>query len=234
MMKLLSPFATKEKQQEEITRKILRTQEVNELAQKANARLARAESDFNNVLALNKTKWAFEEEQHENRVKEMTREVEALENRKREALIPISLYKQEADKLLAEAQDIIKQANQKEQQVDYLIEKLENKLTEVADREFTLSNNEKLLEVSKQGIQNQQEATKLGVEALSKEMLLFHEKQQQEEASLLKRKEEVSMAEISFNAKLDKYVRDIEALKVWEAKLADERDTLKRAFDRIK
>lgn len=233
-MKLLTPFAQKDKQQEEQTRKILRTQEIEELATKANARLARAESDFNAVLALNKTKWALEEEQHENRVKDMTQEIEALEERKRQALIPISLYKQEADKLIEEAQIIVKQAKEKEEQAEYLQEKLENKLTEIADREYIVYTAEKRLEVAKQGIESQQEATKLGVQALSKEMLLFHEKQETEEASLKKRKEEVSMAEISFNAKLQKYARDLEALKVWEIQLKDREETVARTIQRNK
>jgi hypothetical protein len=232
-MKLLSTFANKDKQQEEISRKILRTQEVDELASKANARLARSESDFAEAMAKSKEKWALWVEYQQNESKALESEVKALEERKKQALIPISMYKEEVDKTMQEAQEIVKRAMEKEEQADYLTEKLENKLSEVADRENIVLDSEKRLEVAKQGLQSQQESTKEGVRRLSEEMVLFHMKQQQDEENLALRKKELALAEISFNAKLDKYQRDLEALKVWEIQLKDERGTLERAMKRL-
>lgn len=233
-MRLLSPFAQKDKQQEEITRKILRTQEVNEMASIADVNLARTQQEFNSALALNRSKWVLEEEEHANRIKDMSKEIEALEERKKQALIPINVYKKEIDILIKEAQEIVKQAKEKEEQADYLLEKLETKLTDVSDRETIVSDEEKRLTIARQGIEIQQETTKQGVEQLSKEMILFHEKQRQEEENLLKRKKEVALAEISFNSKTKKYARDIEALKIWEIQLKDERETLDREYKRKK
>lgn len=233
-MKLLSPFATKERQQNELTQKILRIQEIEDLAKQANAKLARAQADFQSVLAQNQAKWANEEAEHTERVKSMTIEVESLENRKKQALIPIQMYKEEVDKAMAEAQEIVKKAKEKEEQADFLLEKLEEKLTDVSDREALVEKEEKRQEVAKQGIESQQRATKEGVERLSKEMMLFHEKCQSEEESLAQRKKELALAEINFNAKIEKYKRDFEALKVWDIQLKDERATLDREYARKK
>lgn len=233
-MKLLSPVARKDKEQEEITRKILRIQEVEELTKKVNAQLSRAQADFSDVLARNKEKWAIEEEEHLNRVKDMEKEVEALENRKKQALIPIQMYKKEADKMLEEAQEILKKAQEKEENADFLTEKLEEKLTELGDREQNIIKEEQRIEIAKEGIKTQQEATRDGIKRLSEEMVKFHEKQESDQANIDERKKEVALAEINLNAKLDKYARDLEALKIFEAQLKDERATLDREYSRKK
>lgn len=233
-MKLLSPFQSQEKQQTEVTRKLLRVQEVEELAKRANERLARAESDFNSVLAKNQLRWLQEEEDHQKMVKEMADEVEILENRKKQALIPIEIYKKEADDLLLEARKIVLRSKEKEENNDILAERLEEKLTEVADREISLKLQEQQLESKKLGISSQQETLKKSVAKLSEEMIAFHEKQKAEEASLLERKKEISLAEINFSAKREKYARDLEALITWDKQLKDERATLERAFARLK
>lgn len=231
-MKLLPTFAVKDKQQEELTRKILRTQEINKLAQEADLNLARAQAEFSSTMARNQAKWALEEEEHAERIQSMSQEIQSLEHRKKEALIPIQMYKDEADKILAEAQNIMERAKEKEEQADYLQEKLEEKLTEVADREQFLQDSEKRLDNIKQGITSQQEQTTRSAEALVEKMTQFHMKQQDEESSILKRKEELAMAEISFNAKLLKYERDLKALHSWEQELKSERDALYREYER--
>lgn len=231
-MKLLSVLGTKDTQQQELTRKILRTQEVEELATKANAHLARAESDFQTALAQSKETWSLHIEEVQKINKELELETLSLENRKQQALIPISMYKEEVDKQMFEAQEIVKRAKEKEEQADYLQEKLEIKLSEVTDRENILLMEEKSLEVAKRGLQSQQETTKIGVDQLSKQLVVLHVQQQKEEESINQRKKEVSMAEINFNAKLEKYKRDFEALKMWEKQLIDERGTLDREYKR--
>lgn len=227
-MKLLPTFVVKEKQQEEVARKILRTQEVNKLAQDADINLARAQADFSTMMAQNRAKWALEEEEHAERIKGISQEVEALENRKREALIPIQLYKEEADKLMISAQDYLKQAKEKDEQNEFLQEKLEEKLTDISDRETIVIIGEQSLEIAKKGMETQQSQVQQGIILLGQEKVAFHMKQQEEEARLLKRKEEVALAEINFNARREKYERDLEALNIWEIQLADERDTLAR------
>ncbi len=232
-MKLLSFSATKDTQQEEISRKIARIQEIEKLATEANARLARAESDFSDALARSKETWAIHIDEQQRVNNQLESETIALENRKKQALIPISMYKQEADKIMEEAKEIVARATAKELDVDYLHEKLEDKLTEVADRLNILSDGEKRLEVAKRGIQSQQEAVQIGTKQLSEQMLTFYNLQEKQEQDLNVRKKEVAMAEINFNAKLEKYQRDLDALKIWDRQLKDKEETLARAMKRL-
>lgn len=231
-MKLLTPFQQKDRQAEELARKVMRAQEVEAMAKKANINLAMAEADFNATLARNRAKWALEEEEHEQTVKGMTQEVEALEERKKQALIPIQLYKEEADKIMLETRGILNDSKAKDEQSEFLQEKLEDKLTDVGDRELAVAESEVRLELKKQGIETQQQQTKDGIANLSKSMLDFHLFKENEENSLQQRKEEVALAEINFNAKTEKYKRDLEALRVLQIQLRDERETLDREYKR--
>lgn len=232
-MKLFTASTLKDRQQEELSLKVIRIQEINELEKKANARLTRAEADFAEAVAKSKETWALHIEEQQKINNQLEEEVRALERRKEQALIPVSMYKLQVDKLMSEAQGIVKRAKEKEEQADYLTEKLENKLTDVADREYALAEGEKRLQVAKQGLQSQIESTQKGAQLLSEEILKFHIKQEQDEKSIGERKTEVALAEINFNAKLEKYTRDLEALKIWNLQLKDKEETLLRTSQRL-
>jgi hypothetical protein len=231
-MKLLSPTVNKDAQQIEIARKLLRS--VEEMAAKANMNLAKAEADFADTMARNQAKWLVEEVEHNKMMIEREREVEALEKRKIEALIPIEIYKKEADTLMEKAQTIVKRAKQKESENEDLQELLYKKLTDVADREYMLVEGEKRIEIAKLGVIDQQQVTQQGVERLTIEMANFHVKQQEEEKNLEERKREVYLAELSFSAKTKKYTRDLHALQVFEIQLKDREATLDREIQRRK
>lgn len=232
-MKLLTFQKTKDALQNEQALKVIRSQEVEELAKKTNAKLARAEADFNTTLATNRSKWAVEEQEHQERIVSMSQEIEALEIRKGQALIPISMYKKEADKLMEDAKEILEKAKLKEEQADFILEKLENNLTEVADREQLVIVEEQKQKIAREGIQLQQLQIKDSISSFNEEKIKFYTAQKVQEDSLLERKKEVSLAEISFQAKVDKYRRDMDAMKAWETQLKDERGTLDRAFKRL-
>lgn len=212
-MLLLKPSQNKDRQSEELARKVIRIQEIEDLASKANAKLAQAESDFQSILARNRAKWAIEEEEHAERVKSMLLEINALENRKKQALIPISLYKKEADKIMLEAQELLQKVKEKEENIDFLQEKLEEKLTSVGDRELSIEREEKLQLVAREGIEIQKEQVKSSIKHLSEEMIMFHEKQQEEETNLTERKKEVYLIEVSLKAQQDKLVQERETMR---------------------
>jgi hypothetical protein len=232
-MKLLSFSERKDTQQKEQTLKILRTQEVEELASKANAKLARAEADFNATLATNRAKWAVEEQEHADRILSMSKEIEALESRKQQALIPISMYKKEADKIMDEAKEIANKIKEKEEYIDILTEKLEDKLTEVGDREKAVIEQESRITVALAGVKLQQEQVITSIQNLSDDRNAFEAYKQIETDKLAKIKEEIFLAETNFQAKTEKYKRDMEALRVWDIQLKDERNTLERERNRV-
>ncbi len=233
-MKLLSGLQNKDNQQAEQTRKLLRAQEIQKLAEEADIKLARAEEEFNRTLARNRATWADEEVLHAERVKAMESEVKALEKRKEQALIPVSMYRLKVDEAMKEAQEYIKKAKEKDVQADYLQDKLEEKLVEVYDRENQMQAEEARLANLKRGVEAQQEQTREGVARLSEEMIMFHEKQTQDEAIMTERKNELSMAEINLNAREEKVKQNLEALKIFDKQLKDKEETMAREIVRRK
>ena len=114
-MKLLSLKQVNDTRATEVARDILRTQEIQEVADKTRKSLANAQADFSNTLASHKERWAKEEEKYKERKVKMEREIDILEKRKTQALIPISMYQKEADEKMKEAHNFLLEAKKKEE-----------------------------------------------------------------------------------------------------------------------
>lgn len=233
-MKLLPSFAERDKQQEETARKLMRAQEVEKLLESVNKQLASAQANFSEALARQQRVWAQEEEAHAVAMKEREAEVSVLEERKRQALVPIEIYKAQADEKMREADERMADAMERELNVGDLQERLEEKLTEVSDREQQLSSREKAFEVAKSGLDLQRSQLESSIQDFQNKLNKFQQNKALEEASLEQRKREVALAEISLNAKIEKYRESLEALRVWEIQLMDERATLDREYERRK
>lgn len=232
-MKLMTPAQVKEKRGDETARSLIRSQEIEQLADETRRKLARAESEFNETLARNRHEWAKEEEEHANRMKEMEREVSVLENRRTQALIPIEIEKKEADSLLKQSKEFLKKSQEKESLADETLEALENRLDEVKEREMIMQSEESRLEVKKKGIENQEEVTKTGSERLSHALQEFYKKQKEDDRLLAEKNEALLLKEINLNAKEEGQARERHALHVKEMQLNDRQATLERAFKRL-
>lgn len=118
-MKLLSPKEVRDANQGELTKQILRAKETQEIVDETNLKLAKAEADFNAMLAKNRVIWAKEEEEHSLRLQEMKKELKSLEEQ------------------------------------EELQELLETKLSDVADREQKVAEEEKRQKIAKEGLEGQ-------------------------------------------------------------------------------
>jgi len=232
-MSLLKPSQVKDLRNEELNKTIFRTQEVTRALNDANIRLAKVELDFNNTLIKNRIKWEEEEKEHSERLLEMKEEVKILEDRKRQALIPIQMYKDQADLLLNDAKLIKEEWEIKNHKIDELQEQLEDKLDSLSSRESDVLESEKKLNNRKKGIDQQAENTALNAEQLTLKMIDFSEYQKKEEEKLKERKKLTDIIEINIQAKLDKIARDIEAIRVEKIKLADMRGVLETELNKL-
>lgn len=232
-MRLLTPVAQRDAKQAENVRQILRAQETQEIVKSINKTRVKAEVDFNDTLAKHRHIWATEEAEHDKRKKEMEAELVPLEERKREALVPIAIYKKQADDKVAEAEGILTLAKEKESKADDLLETLEEKLTAVSDREHAVKTEEDKQVIAREGISIQQEQTRAGVQKLSEQMADFDTYKAKEEESLYNRKKEVTLAEININAKIEKVKRNVKAIQEREIQIEDQRRTLERALANI-
>ncbi len=79
-LKLLTPQQNKDASREQELRQILRNQELEKITKATLLKFNNAQAEFNAMLAENRNKWASEEREHEERVKQRQQELEALGN----------------------------------------------------------------------------------------------------------------------------------------------------------
>lgn len=233
-MKLMSPSEVKDAGNSETTRQILRAKEAQEMTEKWSKSLARAEADFASASARRLEEWAKGEEEHSKRVKEMADEVEKLEARKAQALIPVEVYKQEAEEKMKKAEKIISDYEEKEEDLEETKELLQDKLDDVGEREIDVTERENKCKLREKGIDEQSEQLKLGIKKLSDSMLSFQSYMKTEEAKLNEKRKEIKLKEINMGAREDKYQRDLKALADYDSKLKDERGVLDRGFKELR
>lgn len=233
-MKLLSPSIRKDTEESERQLGLLRMQEQQKEANRIRKELANAEADFKAVLAKNRTQWAKEEQDHEDRIMEMKKEVAELEDRKAQALIPVKMYEAQAHQYLEQAQEALKTAHRREKDADALNDLLQDKLDAVGQKEQDLSLLEATLTARQAGIEQQTEQVQDGVKSLNKEMQGFARLKEAIEADLREKRIALTLKERSLSAKEKKLERKEESLTALATQLEDERGTLDRAWKELK
>lgn len=232
-MKLLTPNQANETKANELQRDLLRTQELQEQADKVRKDLASAESDFRGTLAKHREDWSTAEQEHAERIVEMSEEVEALEMRKRKALAPIILREQEATQTLKKAQELLLSVQQREQEVQELTEKLQDQLDEVGAKAQDLMFKDSRLTSMEKGILQQQESAKVQQVALSDAIKDFADEKLEWKRKIDQNAEETTLRELSLNAKQESIDRMETSLKEWEVRLNDREEVLKRNMERL-
>ena len=229
-MKLLTPNQVRDTKNEHLAREVLRAKETSEQILKINKKMAEAEADFASVLARHRITWAEEEREHDERMRQMQKEVSVLEDRKKQALIPLEIYKVQADTLLKEAQEALQRTKEKELKNEEIAELLQDRLDEVGEKESDVQSLESRLLSKQKGIEDQAEQVKAASQQLVYDQQSFYEIRDKQQKEILERRKEIQIAEITANAKIEKIKRDIEAMRIYDIQLKDERATL----DRIK
>lgn len=236
-MKLWSPSEAKSLKDQDLTRSILRVQETERVIKDTNMRLAKSQAEFQEMLARNRGQWAKEEEEHNKRVKEIQREIDELEAKKLNALVPINILKDAVTNDMKDAERFLAQLREREANVETLTETLEDRLDEVGEREQNVKKQEISLALKKQSIDRQSEVVAESSEKLTQEISNFSVKMEESEKDLTKRKTTLLLRERSVEAQEKTQERTAKALADKERQLTDERGTLDRAwkeFNRLK
>lgn len=231
-MKLLNPLQLKQNKDAEIAREILRTKDVREANEQVRKELAKSQIDFNDTLAKNRTKWAQEEKEHTERVREMTGEIEKLEEKKAQALIPVKMYEEQAKQLIKTLEERSVMLAQKEQFNDDLTERLHNKLDEVGQREQDVTLRERKATALRLELGNQLHVANERTATLNGQIRAFLEDIEIKKKDIEKRKTEVTLREQTISSKEESLKRTEKTLDDWAKKLADERATLDRIYQR--
>lgn len=233
-MKLLSPQTIKDTKAQEVSIGILRTKELNEAANQARRNLAEAESDFKTNLARNRVIWAREEEDHSIRVNEIGREIEELERKKSLALVPIEIYKKQAEVLMNEAKKSLEHVKIKESELEGLQELLEDNLDSVGSKEQDLIKLEQELCIKKEGLETQQNQTKDGFKKLSDQIAIFTQEKQDAEKDIMERKSALFLWDRTLQAEASKQLITHQELATWAIRLKEERGLLDKNWRELK
>lgn len=232
-MKLLSPQEIKDLREQNITRDLLRANEAEEVAKKSRLNLAASEADFYKSLAAQKDRWAEEEREHRERKNQMKSDIDELEAKKINALIPVGILKNGVYDRMDDAVAFLAKLRKRENDIEELTEKLEDKLDETGEREINVKKEETRQLLVQQGINRQIESTKQGTEKLTNALTEFTVKCQNIEKELNDRKTAIFLQERTLETKEIKLKRTEKLLSDWDRKLHDERETLDRAFKEV-
>lgn len=215
-------------------REVLRTQEVNKASQKARLDLANAEAEFQATLARNLILWAEQEEEHQKRVEERKVEINKLEVRKLNMLVPFGILKEGTDDRMKNAEKFLKELVDREENVEILTEKLENRLDEIGQKDQDLRQKERALALKEEGIKRQSESIILGNKRLSKEIADFAKIKDEAEKDIDRRKTDIFLMEQTLNARDKTLKRTDKELSNLAKRLEDERGTLGRAWEELR
>lgn len=233
-MILLTPQATQDSTNEEIARGVLRLGELQKMEKEFRMKLAKAEADFNDVLAKNRKRWEEEEQAHMDRLKEMAQEVKDAEVEKLKMLVPFDILKEGVDDRFRDAEEFLTGLRKREERAEELTELLEDKLDSLGEREESLKEKETNILLKEKGLNSQIESFKLQSEHLTKQVTEFYTKQAEAEALLKQREESITFREKSQRSAEEGLIQKEQELKDREERVKDERGVLIRAWDEFK
>lgn len=125
-MKILSPSEIKQASESERTKDIARIESTRQALNKVQQQLAEAEAKFELALASQNTRFARAEEEAHKRLEVLEKEIIEAEKRKVAALIPIEREKEIAHNLFIQAENSLREVEEKKA----LLEKKEESLNE--------------------------------------------------------------------------------------------------------
>ena len=233
-MRLLSQQQVKQNKESELAKEALRIAETQKLSKKSREELAKTQAEFYNTLAKNRELWANEAEEHQRIVKEMKKEVEELQKKKEQALIPIKIYKDEVDRKMDVATILMEKAKQQKQENDALEEILEDRLDEVGQREQDVKLKEQKLLSQIQANEQQANFVIQGQKSLNQEIKEFVKQREQAFKDIDKRMTAVLLKEHTLEERMDSLKRTEETLCILAKQLEDRRGILDRREKREK
>lgn len=232
-MRLLTPSATKDTEAQETARRVLRAQELDNLEKDIRIRTAKAEADFNSTVSRQKMYWAGEEASHAERRREMKKEVDDLEVKKLNSLVPFGILKEGADNRMEEAESFIQGLRDREDRVVELTEMLEDKLDAVGEHEQNLRQEREVFDIQRKGLEDQRSSMASQSQQLTESIGLFNANQEKYERDIEERKASLYLQDRALQAKSEELDKKEETLRGLETRLHDERGVLDRAWKEL-
>ena len=176
--------------------------------------------------------WAKEYEEHQKEVLSMKKEIEKLQEKKLQALIPIEIYKAEADRKMKIVQEGLENVQKKEDAVEEMKDILEDKLDEVGEKMVNLSGRERSLQLKELSAKQQESVLISNNKKLTQQMLEFVNQREQALKDIDSRMTAVLLKERTLEERADSLKRTEKSLEVWAKQLKDRQETFERSVKR--
>lgn len=166
-MDLLSLKQVTDKKQAELSRDIARIEQTKKTLERVTKELNETNARFEVALANQRVRWSIEEGEATHRISGLNKEIKVLEDRKKEALIPIEEREKKSHTLLKESEEILAkahiklgEADTKQKEVDELCEIFENKIDSLSSKETDYIERSQRLEVKEKNFTEYVTSTK--------------------------------------------------------------------------
>jgi len=231
-VKLLSRVEARSAQETEVRRHAARLVEVAEALKEQQIALNAAEEAFNKRLEEQRASWEAEEEGHRQDIARLKEEVRMLEERRRDALIPVEIERSKADALVKEAAEHLAAARTAMSDAQKLQELLEDRLDEVGQREQDVQGREETVAERERGAAAQAAMTAAGAQKLAEDEHAFRSLARSQSADLAELERRLTARIAVLEDREAKVAADAEANRIERRRLQDLAATLKRAQER--
>lgn len=231
-LKLLPPSQTQFQTRARSEKDERRAVELQELVVKKHRELSDIEKLSEEALTRNRAIWVAEEESHLLRVGELTKEVVALEERKKEAIVPLTKRKEELDTVASALRTLKESLDARRADLDEESDLLKVRLDEVSERAIQLDSRNAQLASQEEGVQAQVEHLRLTSEGFTETMAQTASAHREKERVLELREAKVHTKEM-YVAERERIVKEKEkTFADRERAIQDAYETLERTKKR--
>lgn len=233
-LKLLSPAVAAQQAKTKREADNSRVVEIQELIAKKLRDLADAEASFDDAMQRQRNQWAAEEQEHHNVILEKTREAEALEERRKAALVPLTVREDELENVASALALREQKADEREHELDNTSNLLQGRLDEVSEREQRVAQAEQRLSLQSEGIKQQADDVRRGSELLTVAVTKAQSEAVSRETDLTRREAALNSREAALEER--ERLADVKeaGFTAREVKIVDDRATLDRAIAEYK
>lgn len=232
-MKLLAPAEAQDKAKSKAEAHKHRLVSLEGLIQQKNKELADAEATFALTLKGQRDVWYTEEEKHKTNILSLRKEVEGLEERRRQALIPLTERAKILDTKASALDEREVKLNKFEEGLLQEADQLVNRLDEVSERELQADKTAKTLAIQEEGIKAQAAQVAAGSASLTGAIAQATAESNKREEALVLREFAVKGKEANI-AERERKVNEKEAgFDNREKAIKDQYEALRQAIEEI-
>lgn len=229
-MKLFTPTETKGLSTRQTSDDVYKIAYLQTTLGKLQARLNSEEQAFTKRLAEQRTLYNEEKEKLQSDIRDLSAQVQALEARRTNALIPIATLKRDAQQALADAQTLLKQNEERTTELDELQELLTEKLDAVSTREQDVETEESTLKSKIAGVLAEADTITKSHIRLNEMLVAFENRVAETNQHLALRESSITQREQKLNESINAHnTRMATESRV----LADREATLERGFKEL-